>query len=169
MAERTVTISGLSKTYSVTGWRIGYAIAAPDLTAAIRKVHDFLTVGAPHPLQEAGAVALGFAQGYYTQLLADYTQRREQAMAALQGAGFACRAPEGAYYVMCDFSRIAARHGLSGDDTDFARWLVRQHGVAGVPGGSFFHDPSDGRNLIRFAFCKKAETLALVADRLRQL
>jgi aspartate/methionine/tyrosine aminotransferase len=169
MADRTVTISGLSKTYSVTGWRIGYAVAAPHLTSAIRKVHDFLTVGAPHPLQEAGAVALGFPQSYYEQLRVDYAQRREQAIAALQEAGFDCRRPQGAYYVMCDFSGVTRRLGFSGDDTDFARRLVESCGVAGVPGSSFFHDSSDGENLIRFAFCKKAETLRLAAERLRGL
>ena len=169
MAERTVTISGLSKTYSVTGWRIGYAVAAPHQTAAIRKVHDFLTVGAPHPLQEAGAVALGLPESYYRQLLMDYAQRREQAVTALQDAGFGCSAPQGAYYVMCDFSAVARRIGFAGDDTDFARWLVREHGVAGVPGSSFYHDPARGRHLIRFAFCKKPETLKLAAERLRML
>jgi aminotransferase len=169
MWERTVTISGLSKTYSVTGWRLGYAIAPIEMTGAIRKVHDFLTVGAPHPLQEAAVVALGFPESYYQQLLVDYTERREILVSLLQGVGFRCWKPEGAYYVMCDFSGIAQRRGFVGDDAAFAHWLVKEIGVAGVPGSSFYHDPSRGARQIRFAFCKRRETLEKAGERLQRL
>ncbi len=169
MAERTVTISGLSKTYSVTGWRLGYIVSPPDLTGAIRKVHDFLTVGAPHPLQEAGAVALRFAPSYYERLAAEYAERRSHLYSVLDSVGFGCQPPQGAYYVMCDFTALAERHGFTGDDTAFARWLLQEHGVAGVPGSSFYHDPAMGRGQIRFAFCKKLETLRLAEERFRSL
>lgn len=169
MAERTVTISGMSKTFSVTGWRVGYIVAPPELTAAIRKVHDFLTVGAPNPLQEAGALALTFPDRYYTDLAAGYAQRRATLVPILQEIGFGCRAPQGAYYVMCDVTEVARRNGFAGDDTEFARWLLQRSGVAGVPGSSFYHDPALGRSQIRFAFCKKLETLHEAGERLRRL
>jgi aspartate/methionine/tyrosine aminotransferase len=165
MLDRTITISGLSKTYSVTGWRIGYAIAPPRITQALRKVHDFLTVGAPAPLQEAGAVALASPPSYYAGLLRDYTARREVMFEALTAAGIApSRKPEGAYYVLCDISTF----GL-GDDVAFARHLVEKVGVAVVPGSSFFHREADGRKLVRFAYCKRLETLRAAGRKLLRL
>jgi len=165
MRDRTVTISGLSKTYSVTGWRIGYAIAPPRITRALRKVHDFLTVGAPAPLQEAGAVALGLGPDYYRGLLRDYAARRTVMLEALEAAGLAPTSrPQGAYYALCDISRFGFE-----DDVAFARHLVRTVGVAAVPGSSFFHRPADGRRLVRFAFCKRLETLRAAGRRLLRL
>jgi len=165
MAERTVTISGLSKTYSVTGWRVGYAISPPRLTGAIRKVHDFLTVGAPAPLQEAGAKALAFGPAYYAKLARDYAERREIFYAALVDAGLApARKPEGAYYVLCDIRRFGFP-----SDVAFARFLVDRIGVAAVPGSTFFPRPADGRRLVRFAFCKRPATLPAAARRLHRL
>ena len=161
MRRRTITISGLSKTFSCTGWRLGYAIAPEAQTAAIRKVHDFLTVGAPAPLQAAGAVGMHFDPDYYNHLALDYRSRRTVLCDALTDAGFTFTQPEGAYYVLADFS------GLSDmDDTKFARWMCEAVGVASVPGSSFYHDKSLGRTMVRFAFCKKYETLKRAADRL---
>ncbi len=154
MADRTVTISGVSKTYSVTGWRIGYAIASPTITNAIRKVHDFLTVGAPAPLQLAACVALDFDDGYYVSLLADYRQRRDFTLNLLAGAGFRCYPPAGAYYIMTDISAF----GFA-DDVAMAQYMVKEIGVATVPGTSFYHDQDLGRRKIRFCFAKKTETL----------
>lgn len=164
MRERTVTVSGLSKTFSITGWRIGTVVAPPDLTDAIRKVHDFLTVGAPAPLQEACAEGLdSLGEGYYGDLVRDYRERREILVQALQAAGFRCSAPEGAYYVMADYSEL-------GDIPDhaFARTLARDAGVAAVPGSSFFRDEASDRRILRFAFCKRAETLREAGERLRR-
>jgi aminotransferase len=165
MAERTITISGLSKTFSITGWRLGYAIAPPAVTGAIRKVHDFLTVGAPAPLQEAGAAALALGAGYYRDMVRDYAERRAVLYDGLRQAGLApeCR-PAGAYYMLCDIRRFGFR-----TDVDFSTHLVREIGVAGVPGSSFFHDPRHGRHLIRFAFCKRLPTLRAACRRLRAL
>ena len=164
MAERTVTINGLSKTYSVTGWRVGWAVAPPPITSAIRKVHDFLTVGAPAPLQEAGAAALGLPSSYYQSLATAYCTRRNRLMPALTEAGFQCFKPRGAYYVMTDISRF----GFS-DDVTFAKYLVKEIGVAVVPGSSFYHNPGDGARQVRFAFCKRAETLDEAGRRLKKL
>jgi aminotransferase len=162
MRERTVTISGASKTFGVTGWRIGWALAPEHLTDAIRKVHDFLTVGAPAPLQEAVAVALGrFDERFYTELSAAYRARREILHPALVAAGFRCSAPEGAYYILADFSALS---DLS--DTDFAVWLSREAGVTPVPGSSFYYDPARGRALVRFVFCKTDDILHEAARRL---
>ncbi len=161
MRERTITISGLSKTYSVTGWRLAYAIAPPLLTAAIRKTHDFLTVGAPHPLQCAGVHALALPDAYYQQLLADYAARRAILTEALTAAGFHIFVPEGAYYILADISDFGFR-----DDVEFCQWLVRDIGVAAVPGSSFYRHPELGRHLIRFAFCKREATLHAAAERL---
>lgn len=161
MRERTVTINSLSKTYSVTGWRVGYVIAPPDLTSAIRKVHDFLTVGAAAPLQEAGAVALGFGRDYYEKLQTDYTHRRDLLLPALEEAGFRCFRPRGAYYIMTDISSF----GFA-DDVTFARHLVSEVGVAVVPGSSFYSRPELGRSQVRFCFCKRDETLNAAAERL---
>jgi aminotransferase len=164
MAERTITINGMSKTYSVTGWRVGWAIAPPVLAAAVRKVHDFLTVGAAAPLQEAGAVALGLPQAYYDELARGYARRRERLLGILEGSGFRTFPPEGAYYVMADISAFKWD-----DDVSFVRHLVQEIGVAAVPGSSFFENPADGRHLVRFAFCKKDETLDEAERRLAKL
>lgn len=164
MRDRTVTISGMSKTYAVTGWRVGWAVAPEKITNAIRKVHDFLTVGAPAPLQEAGAVALGLPAEYYAKLAEGYRVRRDHLMPALTSAGFRCFRPRGAYYVMTDISAF----GFD-DDVSFAKYLVQEIGVATVPGSSFYRDPKDGAQQIRFAFCKKPETLDEAARRLAKL
>ncbi len=161
MRERTVTISGLSKTYSCTGWRLGYAIAPPEESVAIRKVHDFLTVGAPAPLQAAGAVGMAFDADYYNHLALDYRARRDVLSAALTEAGFRFSLPEGAYYILADFSALSDQ-----DDHTFAQWLAAEVGVAGVPGSSFYHDRATGRSMIRFAFCKRRETLDAAGERL---
>ncbi len=163
MADRTVTINALSKTYSVTGWRVGWTIASPQLTAGIRKVHDFLTVGAAAPLQEAGAVALGFPDDYYRTLASDYTVRRDLLLAGLRGVGFQCDAPRGAYYILADAAGLGCR-----DDVAFARRLVETVGVGAVPGSSFFSRPELGRTLLRFAFPKTADTLNEAVARLQR-
>ncbi|MES2357886.1 MAG: aminotransferase class I/II-fold pyridoxal phosphate-dependent enzyme [Gemmatimonadota bacterium] len=165
MRERTVTISGLSKTFSCTGWRLGYAIAPRELTNAIRKVHDFLTVGASAPLQAAGAVGMAFDADYYNHLQLAYKQRRDVMMTALVKAGFSCGVPDGAYYVLADFSAIDPGR----NDRDFAVWLAETIGVATVPGTSFYGDPGRGTSSVRFAFCKTFETLGRAAERLDQL
>jgi len=164
LRERTITINALSKTYSVTGWRVGWAIAPPEVTSAIRKVHDFLTVGAAAPLQEAGAVALRFPDSYYEQLASDYLERRNRLLGILSGAGFKCFTPRGAYYIMTDISAFGFAN-----DVDFARYLVKEIGVAAVPGSSFYHNPADGAQQLRFTFCKKESTLAEAAQRLSKL
>ncbi len=164
MRDRTITISGASKTFSVTGWRIGTIIAPADITSAIRKVHDFLTVGAPAPLQEAVAAAMEqLGPDYYTTLAEQYRARRDVLYEGLVAAGFRCAPPAGAYYILADFSELSER-----GDADYARWLA-QRGVAAVPGSSFFHDPALGHKLIRFAFCKKIDTLRRAADKLREI
>jgi len=164
MRERTITINGLSKTYGVTGWRVGYTIAPPEITLAIRKVHDFLTVGAAAPLQEAGALALRLPRSYYNQLQEDYFEKRERLLPVLKDVGFRCFDPDGAYYVMTDISEFGYDN-----DTEFARFLVKEIGVAVVPGSSFYHDPELGRNQVRFTFCKRDETLAAAEERLQKL
>ena len=164
MAERTVTINGMSKTYSVTGWRVGWTIAPPVVTSAIRKVHDFLTVGAAAPLQEAGALALALPDGYYRELAAAYARRRDRLVPILQRAGFRVHVPRGAYYVMTEIDGLGWE-----DDVAFARHLVEEVGVAVVPGSSFYRDPADGRRQVRFAFCKKDATLDEAERRLARL
>jgi aminotransferase len=163
MAERTITISGLSKTWSATGWRIGWCVASPQISGAIRKVHDFLTVGAPAPLQEAAADALGFGQDYFAGLAHDYLERRDFVVALLRELGFGVFLPRGAYYVMTDIAPLTRE-----DDVSFAMRLVRKGGVATVPGSSFFLDPVDGRSLLRFCFAKRRETLERAASLLRE-
>jgi aminotransferase len=161
MADRTVSIHSMSKSYSVTGWRIGWTIAAPDLTVGIRRVHDFLTVGAAAPLQAAAVVALGFGRDYYDTLVADYRGRRDALLPALRAAGFRFTQPAGAYYVMTD-----TRDLTDEDDVTFAMRLIRDVGVAAVPGSSFYARPELGRTKLRFAFPKRLETLEAAAGRL---
>jgi aspartate/methionine/tyrosine aminotransferase len=170
MRERTVTISGASKTFSVTGWRIGWIIAPAMLTDAIRKVHDFLTVGAPAPLQEAISVALDrLDAAFYDGLTAMYLGKRDLLHGALLNAGFQCRAPEGAYYILADFTQLAETAGLPAlHDTAFAEWLSREVGVTPVPGSSFYRD-GGGRTMVRFVFCKTEDILVEAARRLRGL
>jgi aminotransferase len=164
MRERTVTINGMSKTYSVTGWRVGWAVGPEKITNAIRKVHDFLTVGAPAPLQEAGATALSLPEEYYAKLAEGYRVRRDHLIPALEEAGFRCFPPRGAYYVMTDISAF----GFD-DDVEFVGYLVKEIGVAAVPGSSFYRNPRDGARQVRFAFCKKLETLDAAAQRFEKL
>jgi len=163
MAERTVVVSGASKTFSVTGWRVGWVVSPPALTSGVRKVHDFLTVGAPAPLQEAVAEALRWPDDYFDGLRRDYRDRRDRLVAALQANGFGCEAPDGAYYVMCDASPFL-RPGE--DDVAFALRLTREAGVATVPGSSFYADPERGRKLVRFCYAKEERTLREAAARL---
>ncbi|MBX3146289.1 MAG: aminotransferase class I/II-fold pyridoxal phosphate-dependent enzyme [Gemmatimonadales bacterium] len=165
MRDRTVTISGASKTFSITGWRIGTIISPASVTDAIRKVHDFLTVGAPAPLQEGLAVAMEtLGRDYYESLERDYRARRDLLVGALNRAGFKCEAPQGAYYILADFTAIKK---LRSDE--FARWLTVEGGVATVPGTSFFSDPEMGRDYTRFAFCKTEDMLQAAVERLQRL
>jgi aspartate/methionine/tyrosine aminotransferase len=164
LRDRTVTINALSKTYSVTGWRVGWAIAPPHLTSAIRKVHDFLTVGAAAPLQQAGAVALHLPETYYQKLAADFLARRNKLLATLESAGFTCFRPRGAYYIMTDITGFNL-----GDDLEFGRHLITNIGVAGVPGSSFYSNPREGSRYLRFTFCKTDKTLNAAAERLSKL
>ena len=164
MRERTVIVNSMSKTYSVTGWRVGYCIAPPDITSAIRKVHDFLTVGAANCLQHAGAYALSLPASYYDDLQREYQKKRDFIVPVLQNAGFTCDFPDGAYYVMCDVSGFGFP-----DDIAFTKHLIREIGVAVVPGSSFYHDSKLGSQQVRFCFCKKDETLEAAAERLTKL
>lgn len=164
MQDRTITINALSKTYSVTGWRVGYVIASPELTQGIRKVHDFLTVGAPAPLQEAGARALALPDQYYTDLAASYQRGRDLLLMALRDANFHCSTPQGAYYIMADFGGLSLLN-----DRDFTHYLVRDIGVAVVPGSSFFREPEKGSRYVRLCFCKKDSTLQSAAERLQKI
>jgi len=164
LRDRTILINSMSKTFSVTGWRVGWVIAPPDLTDSIRKVHDFLTVGAASPLQHASAAALGFPDSYYEHLARHYDERRYRLLAVLEGAGFRCFAPKGAYYVMTDISAF----GFA-DDHAFARHLLEHVGVIGVPGSSFYANPEDGRQQMRFCFCKRFETLDAAGERFLKL
>jgi aspartate/methionine/tyrosine aminotransferase len=164
MRDRTVLVNSMSKTYSVTGWRVGFVLAAPDLSESIRKVHDFLTVGAAAPLQQAGVVALNLPDSYYEKLSVEYQKRRDLLSQRLEDAGFRCYRPNGAYYVMTDISGFGFK-----DDLSFVRHMIENVGVAAVPGSSFFSDSNAGTALIRFCFCKKYETLEKAGDRLRRI
>lgn len=164
MRDRTVIVNSMSKTYSVTGWRVGYCIASPEITSAIRKVHDFLTVGAAAPLQASGAYALALPSSYYDKLQKDYEARRDLILPQLEKAGFKTFRPDGAYYVMTDISDFGFK-----DDVEFTRHLIREVGVACVPGSSFYSDSKLGALQVRFCFCKKDETLMLAAERLKKL
>jgi aminotransferase len=164
MRDRTITINSMSKTYSVTGWRVGWVIAPPEITNSIRKVHDFLTVGAAAPLQQAGALALTLPAAYYDELASKYAQRRDILLDVLERAGFRCFRPRGAYYIMTDISGFGFP-----DDVSFVRHLIRNIGVAAVPGSSFFRPGTGGHGYVRFCFCKKGETLASAAERLARV
>jgi aspartate/methionine/tyrosine aminotransferase len=164
MRERTITINSMSKTYSVTGWRVGYAIAPPEVSNAIRKMHDFITVGAPAPLQEAGSRALRMPDEYYQKLCLEYAARRDRFVPVLEGAGFRCFKPRGAYYVMTDISGFGFP-----DDVAFAQYLVQDVGVAVVPGSSFYSQPQAGRQQVRFCYSKSDATLDEAARRLSRL
>ena len=164
MRERTITVSGLSKTYSMTGWRLGYVIAPQYLTDAIRKFHDFLTVGAPHPLQEAATVALSLGAKYYRTLVEEYDARRKTFLQLLIDAGFRCYPPEGAYYIMTEIGDFGFEN-----DTKFAHWLVKEIGVGGVPGSSFYSRPELGRTKLRFMYSKPKSVLIEVGAKLMKI
>jgi aspartate/methionine/tyrosine aminotransferase len=164
MADRTVTINGLSKTYSVTGWRVGWTISPPSLTAPIRKVHDYLTVGAAAPLQEAGATAFALPDEYYRELAENYRKRRDTLVEILERNHFGCYKPDGAYYIMADIGAFGAR-----DDVEFARYLVKEIGVSSLPGSSFYRNGTGGRTKLRFCFCKREETLREADRRMARL
>jgi aminotransferase len=170
MMERTITISGLSKSYSVTGWRVGYALASTHLTDALRKIHDFTTICAPTPLQRASVTALRFGKDYYDWLRDYYDERRQRMMQILEGSGFVAPTPEGAYYTLADFRPVAEALGIDDDDDAFTYWMIDEIGIGTVPGSSFYRsDPSLGRGRVRFAFPKKDETLDEVARRFEKL
>jgi aspartate/methionine/tyrosine aminotransferase len=162
MFDRTISTSSLSKTYSITGWRLGYVMASPEVIAEAKKVHDFLTVGAAAPLQEAAAAALAFPDAYYEELASGYRKRRDCFLGYLNRAGLRYTDPQGAYYVLVDISDFGFQ-----DDTAFCRWMAEEIGVAAVPGASFFHEPI--HHLVRFHFAKREETLQQAGERLLQL
>lgn len=163
MRERAVLVNSLSKTFSVTGWRVGWVVAPPDLTSSIRKVHDFLTVGAASPLQQAGVLALSLPDSYYSTLATTYEVKRNLMLEALEPVGFVCSNPQGAYYVMADIQNF------NYDDISFCRHLVEDVGIAAVPGSSFFSNPAFGSKWVRFCFAKKPETIAAAAERLTRI
>jgi aspartate/methionine/tyrosine aminotransferase len=164
MRERSILVNSMSKTYSVTGWRVGWVLAPPDLTDSIRKVHDFITVGAASPLQQAGVMALGMADDYYANLAIEYAGKRDHLMASLEAAGLRCSIPRGAYYIMADISNLNFRN-----DLEFVRHLIENVGIAAVPGSSFFSHSADGASWVRFCFCKKYETLEVARQKLLRL
>ncbi|GAA0941519.1 methionine aminotransferase [Pseudonocardia zijingensis] len=167
LEDRTITVNALSKTYAVTGWRVGWTVAPPDLTSAIRKVHDFLTIAAPAPMQAAGVAAMGLPDAYYADLAARYLQRRDLLCEALEYIGFALRRPDGSYYVLCDSAPLDP----DGDGVAFARRLITEIGVSCVPAASFWQPEhaADGRSMVRFAFPKRPETLHAAVERLKGL
>jgi aspartate/methionine/tyrosine aminotransferase len=164
MRERSILVNSMSKTYSVTGWRVGWVLAPPDLTDSVRKVHDFITVGAASPLQQAGVLALGMADEYYAQLASDYAGKRDHLLASLNNAGLHCSIPRGAYYIMADISNLNFRN-----DIEFVRHLIEKVGIAAVPGSSFFSHSDDGAKWVRFCFCKKYETLDIARQKLLEI
>jgi len=164
MRNRSILVNSMSKTYSVTGWRVGWVLAPPDLTDSIRQVHDFLTVGAAAPLQQAGAMALAMGEDYYRNLAAGYKKRRDLIVASLEDAGLPAFRPRGAYYVMTDISGLDFN-----DDVSFVRYLIETLGLAAVPGSSFFAHPGRGSQQVRFCFCKKYETLEMAKQQLAKL
>ena len=164
MQDRTITVSGLSKTYSMTGWRLGYVVAPETLTNAIRKMHDFITVGAPHPLQRAGVAALNLPETYYQELIKKYDKNRMRLVNILNEAGFYCHPPEGAYYIMTDITDFGFP-----DDTTFAQWLVKEIGVGGVPGSSFYSRPNLGKTKFRFMFSIADQVLTEAGERLMKI
>jgi aspartate/methionine/tyrosine aminotransferase len=164
MRERSILINSMSKTYAVTGWRVGWVLAPPDLSDSIRKVHDFLTVGAAAPLQEAGALALGLPDSYYEHLSTDYAARRAHMLETLETVGIRCIRPRGAYYIMSDISALNFT-----DDVTFVRYLIENIGVAAVPGSSFYSHGGGGSQQVRFCFCKKYETLELARNQFLKL
>jgi aspartate/methionine/tyrosine aminotransferase len=168
MADRSVTISGVSKSYSVTGWRVGYAVANAELSIGIRRAHDFITVGAPHPLQEAAVTALELPDSYYVSLRENYQARRDLLLGELKGAGFVAYEPKGAYYILTDVAHFLQRHGCR-DDHEFAMFLVKEIGVATVPGSSFYAHAELGRTKIRFCFPKTDDVLMEAGRRLQKL
>ena len=164
MRERSILINSMSKTYAVTGWRVGWVLAPPDLSDSIRKVHDFLTVGAAAPLQQAGALALAMPDEYYASLAVDYAGKRDHMLETLRGVGIRCFVPRGAYYVMTDISALNFN-----DDVTFVKHLIEDLGVAAVPGSSFYAHGGAGSQQVRFCFCKKYETLEMARCRLQKL
>jgi aminotransferase len=168
MADRTITISGISKSYSVTGWRVGFAVAPPEISDGIRRAHDFVTVGAPAPLQEAAVTALQFPDDYYVELRTKYQARRDFLLGYLEKAGFVCNRPRGAYYILTDVAHFMKRYGVT-DDMAFAMWLIKECGVATVPGSSFYAHRDLGRTKIRFCFPKTDDMLRDAGERLQTL
>lgn len=164
MRERSITINSMSKTYSVTGWRVGYVVASPEVSNGIRKMHDFITVGAPAPLQEAGIAAMKMPDAYYAKIRHEYVERRNRFLPVLERAGFRCFKPRGAYYIMTDISDFGFAK-----DVEFARYLVKEIGVAAVPGSSFYSQPELGNQQIRFCYSKTDATLEEAARRLARL
>jgi len=168
MADRTVTISGISKSYSVTGWRVGYAVANPELSVGIRRAHDFITVGAPHPLQEAAVTALELPDSYYVTLRESYQARRDLLLGKVKAAGFVAYEPKGAYYILTEAAHFLSRYGCR-DDHEFAMFLIKEVGVATVPGSSFYAHAELGRTKIRFCFPKTDDMLIEAGRRLQKL
>jgi aspartate/methionine/tyrosine aminotransferase len=168
MADRTVIINSISKTYSLTGWRVGWALASARITAEIKKVHDFLTVGAAAPLQEAAAFALKMPATYYTSLQSFYEQARDELYNALLNTPLHPFKPKGAYYIMCECTGFMQEKGLK-TSLDLALYLIKNIGIATVPGSSFFGNAADGQYMTRFCFCKKLETLQAARERLKKV